>query len=161
MMNYVKNLTQAYSQTPWRKQLRGVGFILMIVVIGLLSASIFMSITARSAVVGRQIQINRFDITAMKRQIADMESELARLSSVAVMEERARALGFRPAIPEDIVYVDVPGVARHDQAYLAASSQPIQLDAHPVLSPAFTQTWTDWLVQHFKKPVLPLADVQP
>mgnify|MGYP006296862307 CR=1 FL=1 len=160
-MKYVQQLTQAYSQTPWRKQIRGIGFILIIVVMTVLAASIFMSITARSAVVGRQIQMNRIDITDMQREIADMESELARLSSIAVLKERAREMGFRPAKDEDITYVQVSSIVKHDEARLGASTQPTKLDPEPVLSPAFTQTWTDWLFQNFKKPVVPLADVQP
>lgn len=159
-MDYVQNLTQAYSQTPWRKQLQGIGFVFVVLVLFLLTASVFLSITARSAVVGRQIQINHLAIMEMEYHIEDMETELARLSSVSVIKQRAQEMGFRPATPEDITYLDVPGIVK-DDGRLAVSTQPTQLDSEPVLSPAFTQTWTDWLIQNFKKPVVPLTTVQP
>jgi cell division protein FtsL len=160
-MDYVRNLTQAYSQTPWRKQLQGIGFVFVVIVLVILTASIFMSITARSAVVGREIQISHKAISALQYEIEDMETELARLSSVAVMKQRALEMGFRPATPEEITYLNVPGIVKINEGRLAASTNPTQLDSDPVLSPAFTQTWTDWLIQNFKKPVVPLTDVQP
>jgi hypothetical protein len=160
-MDYVQNLTQAYSQTPWRKQLRGIGFVLGVFVLLLLTGSIFISITARSAVVGRQIQIHHMAITEMEYNIEDLETELAHLTSVSVLRRRAREMGFRPATPEEITYLNVPGIVKVDTERLAASTQPTQLDGEPVLSSAFTQTWTDWLIQHFKKPIVPLTDVQP
>ena len=160
-MNYVQHLSQAYSQTPWRKQLQGIGVVFVLLVLFLLTASVFLSITARSAVVGREIQMHHMDITAMEYHIEDMEAELARLSSAAVMEQRALAMGFRPVMHEEITYLDVPAIVTKSDGRIAVSSQPAQLDSDPVLSPDFTQTWTDWLFQNFKKPVVPLADLQP
>ncbi|MEA3351774.1 MAG: hypothetical protein U9Q82_14250 [Chloroflexota bacterium] len=159
-MNQIRHFTQAYTQTPWRKQLQAMGIFLIALVIILLAASVFVSITARTAAVGRKIQQHRYEIEFLERQIADSKSKLASLTSVSVMEERAVEIGFRPATSDDITYIKVPGYGGRHPVNLAPPSQPTEVTA-PALSSAFTQSWVDWLVQNFRNPVVPIADVMP
>ena len=159
-MDRVLNFTQAYSQAPWRKQLQGIGIFLILLVVVLLAASVFVSITARTAALGREIQQHHHEIEALEFEIANMQSQLAILTSISVMKQRAIEMGFRPATSEEIIYINVPGYMGRDHVKMADPTQPAAA-AEPVISPAFTQSWVDWLAQQFRAPLIPLAEVTP
>ena len=91
-MNQVQKFTQAYSLTPWRKQIQGIGLFLAILVVGALVAGVYLNVTARAATVGRQIQRHRNRIEELEQDIADKESKLASLTSSVVMERRAQEM---------------------------------------------------------------------
>lgn len=159
-MDRIRSFTQAYSQAPWRKQLQGIGVFLAVLVIFLLAASVFVSITARSATVGKDIQRNRDNIEALEFEIANMRTELALQTSTAVMKQRAIEMGFRPATPEELIYIKVPGYTRESGLEFASPPQSVK-SASPVLSPSFTNSWVDWFAQQFRVPQIPLSEVQP
>ncbi|MBL7164662.1 MAG: hypothetical protein ISS57_18905 [Anaerolineales bacterium] len=159
-MNRVLNFTQAYSQAPWRKQLQGIGIFLIVLVVILLAASVFLSVTARTAALGKEIQQHRQEIEALEFETANMQSQLAILTSVSVMKQRAIDMGFRSATSEEIIYINVPGYTGRDHVKMADPTQPT-MAAAPVISPAFTQSWVDWLAQQFRAPLVPLAEVGP
>ncbi len=150
--------TQAYTQAPWRKQLRGIGVFLAIVLVLVLLGSLFISVTARTATLGREIQRRRQEMESLEYEIAQMRSELAVLTSAARMRERAEALGFRPVGPDEVLYVPVPGYAGKPDVALATPARTV-VSTRPVISPAFTRSWVDWLAQQINAPVLPLADL--
>jgi hypothetical protein len=54
-MNSVKQIAQAYTQTPWRKQVQAGGLILLAVLFAVLIASIYLNVNARSSTYGREI----------------------------------------------------------------------------------------------------------
>ena len=62
-------------------------------------AALYLDVTARAAVAGREIQEMRFEITTIQRANADLETQLAKLTSTAEMERRATRIGIssRPA----------------------------------------------------------------
>ncbi len=159
-MDRVLNFTQAYLQTPWRKQLQGIGIFLTILVVILLASGIFVSVTARTAAVGKAIQRHRLEIDELEFQIANMESQLALLTSTSVMKQRAFEMGFRTVRAEEITYVFVPGYTGRGHVQFAEPSQPAKVSV-AVISPEFTQSWVDWLVQQFRVPLLPLAEIEP
>ncbi len=53
-------------------------------------------------------QLN-FQRQNLERQIADRKAQIAILTSAAVMEQRARDMGFERINPSDAVYVAIPG----------------------------------------------------
>ncbi|MBM3144310.1 MAG: hypothetical protein FJ010_04915 [Chloroflexi bacterium] len=159
-MDRVQQFTQAYSQAPWRKQLQGIGIFLVVLVVILLAASVFVSVTAKTAALGKEIQRNRQEIEELEFEIANMESQLAILTSASVMKQRAIEMGFRPATSEEIMYIHGPGYMGRDHVELAEPAQPTTATA-PVISPAFTQSWVDWLARQFRAPLIPLAEAGP
>ncbi|MBE9523534.1 MAG: hypothetical protein IMY76_00450 [Chloroflexi bacterium] len=160
MIRPIKNLAQAYRQAPWRKQTQEIGVYLVFLVVFLLIASVYVNITARTAADGRQIQQNHAAIERLEREIADTQSQVAMLESDAVMRQRAKELGFRPATPNDIIHVDVSGYRRREQVDLSYSSQSSTAN-RVVLSPAFTQSWVDWVQVQMRTPLALITDVQP
>ncbi len=159
-MDQVLNFTQAYSQAPWRKQLQWIGIFLIILVVVLLASGIFISVTARTASLGKEIQRHRLEIEDLEYEIANMESHLAVLTSASVMKQRAIEMGFRTADPEKITYIQVPGYTGRNSNLFAEPSQPTMVSV-PVISSEFTQSWVDWLIQQFRTPIIPMAEITP
>lgn len=157
-MQRTMQYTQAYSQAPWRRQLRSIGVLLTVVLVLVLLGSLFVSVNARAATLGRQIQRSRQQIEALEFEIAQLRSELAFQTSAVNMRQRAEALGFRPVTPDELVYVLVPGYPGRQSVALAPQARTVVI-AHPVISPAFTQSWVDWLLTQMEAPVLPLAEL--
>ncbi len=162
-MESVHNFTQAYSQAPWRKQLHIIGTFLLIVVSIALVAGIYLNVTARAAAIGREIQgmqvrlggLQRvtsdpqaepepLPIEELEQRIADLQAELASLTSYEVMYERARALGLRPVNPEEVLYLEVPGYVEPQTAILAPPPEPVFVSTRGI-SPAFRQSLVDWV----------------
>src|SRR5665647_1003448 len=99
-MENIHQLTHAYSQAPWRKQMYMIGVILLILVSTAIVAGIYLNVTARAAAVGRQIQEMQVrvygyhyltdsagesyvPIEELEQRIANLNSQLAYLTSYA------------------------------------------------------------------------------
>jgi hypothetical protein len=160
-MNRVYSLTQAYSQAPWRKQLQWIGLFLLILVLAALIAGIYLSVTARTATIGRQIQGVYTEMEVVERNIEDLHTQLAYLTSKTVMEERALELGFQPVGSEQMIYLAVEDYYRPEQATLGSIPGTV-LPGEPILAPEYTQSLFDWLRERVFEPAAPLlVEVAP
>ncbi|RPI34461.1 MAG: hypothetical protein EHM70_02780 [Chloroflexota bacterium] len=159
-MESVRRLTQAYSLAPWRKQLQVIVFFLLILVLFALVAGIYLNVSARAVTLGHEIQNLQNDIEDYERSIADLETQLALLRSTSAMEERASDMGFRPAGPDDITYLSVPGYLGRQEAVLAPPPGPSAVGA-TVISPAYTESLIDWLKDTVFYPSGLLSEVMP
>jgi hypothetical protein len=142
----VHHLVHAYKMAPWRVQRQWIGGILLAVVMFAMIAALYLDVTARAAIAGRQIQDLTAAMRATQQTNADLQTHLAALTAVSVMEQRARDLGFRPVSPTEIEYVVVPGYAPPQPAILAGNSRP-GLSA-PLIPPEYTQSLLDWFDEH-------------
>lgn len=154
-MNRVYSLTQAYSQAPWRKQLQWIGLFLLILVLAALVAGIYLSVTARTSTIGRQIQGIYTDMEEVERNIEDLQTQLADLTSKTVMEQRAEELGFQPINSDQMIYVAVPAYRKPEQAIIG-STPGKGLPGEPILAPEYTQSLFDWLRERVFEPAAPL-----
>jgi hypothetical protein len=114
-------IIHAYKQAPWRIQRQWVGAFLLAVIGIAMIAALFLDVTARAAVTGREIQEMRFKIISIQRENADLENNLAKLTSSAEMESRALAKGYRPVQPGELDYVPVPGFVAPEPEILRAA----------------------------------------
>jgi cell division protein FtsL len=143
-MNNVSNLVQKYRQAPWRFQRQWLGLILLGVVLIAMVAGVYLNVTARAALAGREVQMLEEQITHDQLTNADLETQLAGQTSTAAMEQRAMALGFQPVNPEEIVYIFVLGYV--PPADIDLSSSGTQL-ATSVIRPEYTLSLFDWFVE--------------
>ncbi|MGD9092157.1 MAG: hypothetical protein PVF74_04890 [Anaerolineales bacterium] len=143
-MESVRSLTQAYSQAPWRKQLKYIVLFLVMVVFAALIAGIYLDVTARAATMGREVLIMESEIADLQLEIADLETKLAIVTSASEMEERARNMGFQPIEMDQAMYVIVPGYIPPEQITIAPPSSPVRTIA-ATLPPDFTESLFDWL----------------
>jgi len=145
-MNSVRSLTQAYSQAPWRKQVKWIVFSLLLLVFVALVAGVYLSVTARAATIGREILLMQADVDDIELEIADLNNQLATITSAVEMERRARELGFEPIEMGQPFYLVVPGYTPREQARLAPPPSP----ATPVTSAmpeGYNDSLFDWLRQ--------------
>lgn len=141
-------IIHAYKQAPWRVQRQWVGAFLLFVIGAAMVAALYLDVTARTAVAGREIQELRFEITAIQRSNADLETTLARLTSTAEMQRRAIALGYRPVTPGELDYVAVPGfVAPEPAILLAAKDVTVHQESLPM---EYSESLLEWFDERIK-----------
>ena len=139
----INHFVHAYKIAPWRVQRQWIGNVLLAVVTLAMVAALYLDVTAQAAIAGREIQDLTAAIAASQQASADLQTELAELTSASVMEERAKDLGFIPIEPNEAEYLVVPGYAAPKPNILAAAPQP-QLSA-PTIPPEYTQSLLEWL----------------
>jgi cell division protein FtsL len=160
-MYRVENITQAYSQAPWRKQLQWIGLFMLALIMVAMVAGIYLSVSAQASTAGREIQIMYAEMDEMRRNIESMESQIAYLVSNAEMEKRAEKLNFTPVVADEIFYILVPGYTKPGQVTLANRSGNVHPIA-PTISPEYTQSLFDWLRERVFDPASPLVqEVEP
>lgn len=140
------NFSQAFKQAPWRSQVQFVGLFLLGLVIVLVVAGLYLSISGQAAEAGLETYNLNYDRKTLERSIADAKAQLALNSSSAVMETRAEALGFTVADPAEVVYVVVPGYTGRATAILAPPPEVTQSQSVVVKSEYRESLW-DWLFQ--------------
>jgi hypothetical protein len=81
----------------------------VVVVFSILFATVYLHISARTAEIGRQIQVMQNEIDELDRMNEDLRSQLALVKSSDEMEQRAEAIGFKPVQMDEITFLSVPG----------------------------------------------------
>jgi cell division protein FtsL len=142
-MNTTNRLNHAYSQAPWRVQRQWVSVFLLIVLGFAMIATLYLMVTSQAAITGREIQDLRQAIIETENTNADLQTELAQLTSKDDVEQRANALGFRPVTPEEVEYLYVPGYVAPKGIKLATAPE-LQPSA-PSIPPEYNQSLLDWL----------------
>jgi hypothetical protein len=150
----VNHFVHAYKIAPWRVQRQWIGGFLLALVTFAMVAALYLDVTARAAIAGREIQDLTSQMTILQHQSADLQTDLGTLTSTSVMEARALELGFRPVEPGDMEYLVVPGYAAPQPEILSAMPQA-GLSA-PSIPPEYTESLLDW----FNKKLLALGDTQ-
>jgi cell division protein FtsL len=143
-MENITQIVQKVKQAPWRVQRQWIGLLLLGLVLMTMVAGIYLNVTAQAAISGRQIQILTADIEKYNRVNADLEIELAGLTSSEAMQDRADELGFHPATTDEIAYVAVPGYVDSLPVNLSsqvASRQP------SLLKSEYSETLFDWFTR--------------
>jgi len=149
-MDNINHLNHAHSQAPWRVQ-RQWGSLFLLAVLGFgMVAALYLTVTSQAAIVGREIQNLQSQIIETEHKNADMETELARMTSKNDLEVKAYAQGFRPVEQSELQYLYVPGYVSPKVALLAAAPE-LQPSA-PSIAPEYTQSLLDWLDESLQAP---------
>ena len=159
-MENFRDLTQAYSQAPWRKQLKFIGLFLLLVVFVALIAGVYLDVTARAATMGRETLLMQEEIDNLEITVADLETQLAFITSSTEMEKRALSLGFQPIEKDQVTYVIVPGYIFRQSVNFGPPPDTVETVAAD-LPPDFTESLFDWLGQNILPPVDHLLEVNP
>ncbi len=150
-MYRVHKITQAYSQAPWRKQVQWIGIFLLLLIVGAMVAGVYLSVSARSVTVGREIQIMYSKMEEARRDIENLETQLAVLRASSTMKERAEKLGFRAVTAEEIFYIVVSGYSKPEQITLAGPPERTLPEAF-TLSEEYSQSLLDWIRERILEP---------
>lgn len=139
----VNHLIHAYRIAPWRVQRQWLGSALLAVVVFAMVAALYLTVTSRTAISGREIQDLTDAIAASQQVSSDLQTQLAGLTSAVAMETRAREMGFRPMEPDEVQYLVVPGYVPPQPINLSSTSLP-QLSALTI-PPEYNQSLLDWM----------------
>ena len=148
MQGQATQIIHAYRQAPWRVQRQWVAAFLLLVIGAAMVAALYLDVTARTAIAGREIQEMRFEITTIQRSNADLETRLAKLTSTSEMQRRAVALGYRPVQPGELDYVAVPGFAPPEPALLKAAEDVTMPEQ--ALPSEYSQSLIEWFDEQIK-----------
>ena len=141
-------IIHAYKQAPWRIQRQWIGAFLLALIGAAMIAALYLDVTARAAVAGREIQELRFELATIRRANADLETQLGNLTSTAEMQRRALELGYRPVKPGELDYVPVPGFVEPEPAILLAAEDAL-LPVQPIPF-EYTQSLLEWFGERAK-----------
>ncbi len=130
-------------QAPWKQQRQWLSAFMLGLVLVALVSGIYLNITVRATLAGREVQMLQSDMTENRLTISDLETQLASLTSVESMQVRAEALGFQPATSDEITYVLVPGYAPRQAVDMSAPGQVRKQT--PVILPEYTESLFDWI----------------
>jgi cell division protein FtsL len=141
-------IIHAHKQAPWRIQRQWIGAFLLLLIGAAMIAALYLDVTARAAVSGREIQEMRFEIASIQRANADLETQLGNLTSTAEMQRRALELGYRPVKPGELDYVPVTGFVVPEPAILlAAEDAVLPVQSLPL---EYTQSLLEWFSERAK-----------
>ncbi len=154
----IPRFAHAYQQAPWRVQRQWVGAFLLAVLALAMVAALYLDVTARAAITGREIQDLQLQIASIQRTNADLQTRLATSLSTSNMASRAFTLGFRPAEAGEIHYLIVPGFYR-PSAVMLVSSAPQSVTQ--TLPPEYSESLFDWFADLLGQPATGLAGVTP
>ncbi len=143
-MNNVTQIVRKVRQAPWRVQRQWIGLFLLGLVMVAMVAGIYLNVTVRATLAGRETISLQSMITTNERVNADLETQLAGLISIASMQKRADAMGFQPADSTDITFVTVPGYTGHTAVDMSVpgGTQPEK----PIILPEYTESWIDYFM---------------
>ncbi|NTV37350.1 MAG: hypothetical protein HGA53_10390 [Anaerolineaceae bacterium] len=144
-------LAQAYQQAPWRLQLQTIMMIMVALVIALVVAGIYLSVSAQAANAGIEIRMFESDKENLQQQIANLQAKLGEVSSAKVMLPKAKELGFTEANQEDKVFIIVPGYAGR-QPITIAPPPGQQAGQIAMIRPEYRQSIWDWLFEGYLEP---------
>lgn len=147
------NLIQAYKQAPWRKQVQWIGLFLLGLIVISAAAWVYLTISARAAAAGRDVQRMENQSVELEKQIASLQSTLGRLRSREVLRARAEELGFVDIAIGQARYVVMPGYTGRQTPNIAppptARTTPATL-----LLPDYTSSLWDVLMEGLVAPTL-------
>ena len=139
----IRDSVHAYKVSPWRVQRQWIGTALLAVVALAMVATLYLDVTSQAAIAGREIQDLTALITEGQQVSADLQTQLASLTSASVMEERALELGFRPMASIEAEYLVVPGYFQPEPEILSSIPRP-QLSALTI-PPEYNESLLDWV----------------
>ena len=120
-----------------------LGYLLSLVIL-LLVASVYLSISGKAATAGLDAYRLNLDRLDLERQIADRKAQIAILTSSPAMEKRALEMGFVRIDPEDAVYINIPGYGGR-QSQISAPPPWIDNSGIQISNPSYSQSLWDWL----------------
>jgi hypothetical protein len=143
-MNNVSQIVRKVRQAPWRVHRQWIGLLLLGLVLMTMVAGIYLNVTVRATLAGRETIGLQSMITTNQRVNADLETQLAGLISIGSMQKRAEAMGFQPADPTDITFVAVSGYTGQSAVNLSIPGGNRQ--ETPIILPQYTESWFDYIM---------------
>lgn len=131
-------------------------FAVAIAIVAMVSG-LYLDVTARAAITGREIQNLELTIAANRRTNADYETDLAHLMSNQVMQNRASQAGFEMLDRSEADYMVVPGYLPFDGVHFINHVVEKQVIS---AAPEFHSSLLDWLAEAARSASTPLGGLR-
>ena len=128
-----------------------IGLALLGIVAISLTAALYLSISAKTSIAGREIQDYQSQKNTAEQSIAVMKTNLAEITSSIQMAKRAQSLGFKEINPENFEYLVIPGYSGKPSARLAPETYTVQIESD-VITSDFTQSLWEWILDSYIAP---------
>jgi hypothetical protein len=139
---YAAPLARAFKEAPWRTQTQAVAVVSISLLIIAIIGGFYLTVASRAATAGRDLQSLEARKTELIQENDELRAELSLLRSVDRLAQRALALGFTPAKPEQIHYLRV------DNYPYAVETTPPPRASAPAVPPTNTfSALADWFAQ--------------
>ncbi len=102
-------LEHTLSRARWGTQRQIVALATLGIFVAVIMSALYLSQAASTATTRRQLETMITTRNELEQQNEQLRAEIALLQSMPRLQERARALGFVPAIASDIDYIIVEG----------------------------------------------------
>jgi hypothetical protein len=150
---YAAPLARAFKEAPWRSQTQAVAVVSIALLIIAIVGGFYLTVASRAATAGRDLQRLEAEKAALIQANEELRAELSQLRSVDRLVQRALALGFTPAQPEQIHYLRVD-----NYPYAAETTPPPRASAPPAVPPSTLSVLADWFAQVLQGLVLGQGD---
>lgn len=147
------SLMQAYKLVPWRRQMQWIVVSMLGIVSVSLIAWLYLSVTSKTSMAGREIQEYQSVLNKSEQSIAAMTTNLAEITSSTQMAKRAKDLGFKELNPGKFNYMVVANYGGKPSAKLAPDDLPIHAEAN-VITGDFTESLWDWMYSSYIEPAV-------
>lgn len=98
---------RAFRQAPWRIQTQTLAWLSILILGTLVVGGLYLAVASRAGNAGRDLQAYEAAKTELVRENDRLRAQLADLRNMDRMAARALALGFVPATPEQVYYIEV------------------------------------------------------
>lgn len=126
-----------------------VGVVMLLAVV----AGLYLEVTSRAAIAGRDIQSMEISIATQQRANADLQTQLAELLSEQTLQARAEALGYQPLERAELDYILVPGYLPDNGVHLTVETPQEQSVTSEA---AFQQSLLEWIALQVENASAPL-----
>jgi hypothetical protein len=151
MIRTIDVIHYAYKQAPWRVQRQWISGFLLIVLGLAMIAALYLDVTARAALTGRDIQSLSTDIITIQQSNADLETNIAILTSHDAMQNRALGLNYQLVQSNQVQFLVVKGYIAPQPSHLV--SAPLLRPSAPTIQPEYTQSLLDWFDERLHTPL--------
>lgn len=141
----------------WRLEREWVVVFLAGVVLLALVAGLYLDVTARAAITGREIQGMEAAMDVNSRTNADIQAQIGALMSNKSMTTRAEALGFQRLTRDDLQYMVVPGY--YPQTAVSLVNEPPARD-WVAETPEFHESLLVWFAEQWQAASVPPYQVE-
>ena len=109
----------------------------------LVIAGMYLAVSMKVARIGREVINLEAQRAELERSNNELAAKLAEETSPQLLWERAKALGYRPAEPQKVQYMEISGY-REEEPFTAPLPASAAEEGTAMISPAYTESLIDW-----------------
>ncbi len=146
-----------YQEVPQRLKKQWITALMAALTLISIIGGLYLNVTSRTAIAGREIQYLQSMITDTQRANEDLQTQIATLLSSESLRSRAIANGYVPLKGSDLEYITLPGYFPQQGVTLV---KPAVQNDDILMSPEYSESLFSWLSRQIEAASLPLAQEQ-